>query len=87
MVTQMLQTMAQESFGFYSLDALQVGWEFDITQLSQARGPSSARVIQGDRVSLVPMALQYKLQSDTGHRAWLFEFRLVCGELLTSLDR
>jgi AraC-like DNA-binding protein len=49
--------MAQESFDFYSLDALQVGWEFDTTQLSQARGRSSARMIQGERVCLVPMSL------------------------------
>jgi AraC family ethanolamine operon transcriptional activator len=53
----MLRTMAQESFDFYSLSALQIGWEFDATQLAHANEPSSARVIEGDRVSLVPMAL------------------------------
>ena len=53
----MLRTMAQESLDFYALDALQVGWEIDVTQLAQTTGTSSARLIQSDRVSLVAMRL------------------------------
>lgn len=53
--------MAQESFDFYDLEALQIGWEFDVTQLAQATRPSSARMIQSDRVGLVPMALNASL--------------------------
>lgn len=53
----MLRTISQESPDFYALDALQAGWKFDVTQMTPSPKPSSARLIQSDRVSLVPMAL------------------------------
>jgi len=54
---QMLRTHTQESLDFYALSALQIGWEFDVTQLARADQASSATLIQSERVSLVPMAL------------------------------
>jgi len=53
----MLRTMAQESLDVYALDLLQTGWDMDVTQLAQTNMTSSARLIQSDRVSLVPMVL------------------------------
>jgi AraC-like DNA-binding protein len=53
----MLRTETQESLDFYALSALQIGWEFDVTQLTRADQASSATLIQSKWVSLVPMKL------------------------------
>ena len=57
MAIRMLLTQTQESLDFYALSALQIGWEFNVTQLARATQASSTTLIQSRWVSLVPMRL------------------------------